>query len=210
MFAELYFAIMSSVHTTVAPIFSVIVTFHALFGIFCYFGLNSSKFIQVCQSYCATYKLSAIALGYLFEHIVRQGFNFEISFLLMTLVLTFDAFLGFSLLTARSEFCKDTKNLIFQESLQTTILADNWKSCQFKSTDVTVKNLAFVLISFECVFAVSAVFTLSGIQVRFFNCSYLLYLELYCYCCKLLRHCIKLYLFQYQFISQSIAFTCKI
>lgn len=165
VFAELYFALMSAIHTSVAPIFSIIVAIHALFSMACYFGINSSRFVQICQSYAATYKLSAIALGYLFDHIVQHGFGFEFSFLMMTLVLSFDAFLGYALLSARSEFCKDTKDLIFQESLQTTVLADNWKSSQFKSSDVQIKNLAFIVISIECVFAVSAVFTLSGLQV---------------------------------------------
>jgi hypothetical protein len=108
---------MSTVHSSVAPVFSAFVVIYSLFSIICYFGITNNRFVHICQSYCATYKLSAIALGYLFDHIAGSGLTFELSFALMAIVLAFDAFLGFAMLTARNEYSKDTKNYIFLESL---------------------------------------------------------------------------------------------
>ena len=98
-FVELYFAIISSVHSR-ATSFSLLVVLYCLFSIYSYFGIKNFKFIQMSQSYLATMVLAAISLGYIFGCSV-YGFNNEISFLIMTALLVIDAFLGYSLLSVR-------------------------------------------------------------------------------------------------------------
>jgi hypothetical protein len=104
IFAELYFSIMSAVHSELAPVFSVFVTIYALFSLYSFFGLYNEKLVLMSQSYIASLKLAAISLGYLFESFRNGGFSFEISFILMTSVLIFDALLGFSLIVNREDF----------------------------------------------------------------------------------------------------------
>jgi hypothetical protein len=118
------------------------------------------------QSYFATLKLAAVSLGYLFESFRNGGFNCEISFLLMTLVLTFDAFLGYSLIASRQEFSKETKNYQIMGQKALAFASDNWKSNLFRTNNVSEKISAFVILSFEVVFALSAFYTFSGFQVR--------------------------------------------
>jgi hypothetical protein len=45
-----------------------------------------------------------------------------------------------------------------------SFIADNWKTNQFRNNNVQEKIFAFVLISFEMIFALSAFFTFSGFQ----------------------------------------------
>jgi len=101
---------MSTVHSQLAPVFSMFVTLYTIFSLYSYFGLPNSKAVVMSQSYLATLKLAAIALGYLFESFRNVWFNYEVSFLLMTFLLTVDAFLGYSMLVSREDFCKETKN----------------------------------------------------------------------------------------------------
>jgi hypothetical protein len=166
IFAELYLSIMSSVHSQLAPVFSMFVALYAIFSLYSFFGLPNSKAVVMSQSYLATLKLSAIGLGYLFESFRNGTFNYEISFLLMTLVLTLDAFLGYSLLVCRDDFCKDVKNYQIMGTTTMTLTADNWKQNQFRSKNASEKVMAFVVLSFEMIFALSALFTFSGFQVR--------------------------------------------
>lgn len=62
------------------------------------------------QSYAVALKLAAVSLGYLFESFRTGGFSMEISFMLMTAVLIFDALLGFSLIVSREDFSNEPKN----------------------------------------------------------------------------------------------------
>lgn len=73
-------------------------------------------------------KLAAIALGYMFESVRNGGFNYEISFVLMTAVLTFDAILGYSLIVSRDDFSKNDKNYAVMGNKQMSLIADNWKN----------------------------------------------------------------------------------
>ena len=103
IFAQMYFALLSMVHSNVAPVLSFLIAVYALFSIYCYFGIKNFKVISMCQSYMAATKLSAVALGYLFDSLV-SGNSFEFSYFMMTALITADAFLGFALLTTRKEF----------------------------------------------------------------------------------------------------------
>ncbi len=81
----------------------------------------------------------------------------------MTAVLTFDAFLGFSMLVSRQEFSKETKNFQIMGESTMSLIADNWKSNQFRTEHISEKVLAFIVVSFEMIFALSAFFTFSGL-----------------------------------------------
>ena len=110
IFAELYLSIMSAVHSELAPVFSIFVALYAAFSLYSFFGLENQKLVLMSQSYFVTLKLAAVSLGYLFESIRTGGFSFEISFILMTAVLTFDALLGYSLIVSREDFSSEPKN----------------------------------------------------------------------------------------------------
>lgn len=82
----------------------------------------------------------------------------------MTLVLTIDAFLGYSMIASRIEFSKETKNFQIMGQKTLAFASDNWKSNLFRTNNVSEKVSAFVILSFEVVFALSAFFTFSGLQ----------------------------------------------
>jgi hypothetical protein len=164
VFAELYLSIMSSIHSEVAPVFSVFVAIYAAFSLYSFFGLPNNKMVLMTQSYLAGLKLAAIALGYLFESVRVNGLNFEISFTLMTVVLTFDAILGYSLLASRQDFQNNEKNYQAMFTRNMSMIADNWKNQQFRNSNNSEKIAAFTIVSFEMIFALSALFTFSGVQ----------------------------------------------
>lgn len=160
-FVELYFAILAAVHSSIAPFFSVLVAIHAVCGIYSFFGIPTHRFVLIGQSSWAALQLACVALGYLYGSYV-SGFHFEISFVAMTILLAFDAFLGFALISVRPEFSKNTKSLKFMDSFKMAFYFDNWKQCQLKSNNAGLKNFAFILTTFESVFACAAFFTLGG------------------------------------------------
>lgn len=128
IFAEIYLSIMSAVHSSLAPVFSIFVTIYAFFSLYSFFGIKNSKAVLMTQSYLASLKLAAIALGYLFESVRNGGFNYEISFILMTTVLVFDAILGYSLIVSREDFSKINKNYQVTGNSQMSLITDNWKN----------------------------------------------------------------------------------
>lgn len=165
MFAQLFFAILACVHSSVAPVLSFLIAAYAILSIYCYFGLKNFKTVSMCQSYFAATKLSAFALGYAFDSLAASS-SIEISFMMMTVLITLDAFLGFALITGRSEFTKDVKSTQFmvEQGATMSFFFDNWKAQQFKSNNLFDKNAAFVLTTLEAVFAFSAVFSFTGFQ----------------------------------------------
>jgi hypothetical protein len=72
--------------------------------------------------------LASIALGYLFNAISTGNFNNSISFFVLTILLAFDSFLGYALLSSRIEFTKEKKNYKYMDSSAMTFFFDNWKS----------------------------------------------------------------------------------
>jgi len=163
IFVELYLSIMSAVHSQIASVFSIFVAIQAVFALYSFFGLPNHRFVLISQSYFATLKVAAVALGYLFE-CVRNGVFNEISFFLMTVVLTFDAFLGFALLVSRDDYKTEERCLKTMENVNKAFSSDNWKTHQFKGKNVSEKVSAFVVLSFEVIFALAALFTFSGLQ----------------------------------------------
>lgn len=165
IFAEIYLSIMSAVHSELAPVFSVFVTIYALFSLYSFFGLKNEKLVLMSQSYIASLKLAAISLGYLFESFRNGGFSFEISFILMTSVLIFDALFGFLLIVNRDDFSTDVKNYQVMGNKKLAMVSDNWKNQQFRNNCTNEKILAFTILCFEMIFALAAFFTLnSGVQ----------------------------------------------
>jgi hypothetical protein len=128
IFAELYLSIMSAVHSELAPVLSVFVAMYALFSLYSFFGLKNEKFVLMSQSYAVTLKLAAVSLGYLFESFRNGGFSFEISFILMTTVLVFDALLGFALVASRDDFSNEPKNYQVMGTQKLAFVSDNWKN----------------------------------------------------------------------------------
>lgn len=160
IFLELYLGILSVTSTLVAPIMSSFVILYSLFSLYSYFGLPTIKVIQVSQSYFAATKLSAFCLGYLFDSICYGSFQAsqDLSFALMTLVLTFDALYGFN-------------NLVSQEHVEldrprediSNMLITNWKSHLFFSGQSSIeKTLAFGLLTLQDILSFSAIFAFSG------------------------------------------------
>jgi len=45
VFAELYLSIMSTIHSELAPVFSIFVTLYAVFSLYSFFGLPNSKMV---------------------------------------------------------------------------------------------------------------------------------------------------------------------
>jgi len=45
-----------------------------------------------------------------------------------------------------------------------SMISDNWKNQQFRNNNSSEKVAAFCIVSFEMIFALSAVFTFSGVQ----------------------------------------------
>jgi hypothetical protein len=104
------------------------VALYSLLSIVCYFGVNIFRLVTIGQSYAATSMLASIALGYLFNAISTGNFNNSISFFVLTILLAFDSFLGYALLSSRIEFTKEKKNYKYMDSSAMTFFFDNWKS----------------------------------------------------------------------------------
>lgn len=209
IFAQIYFSIMSSVHSTIAPVFSIFVAVYSLTSLYCFFGLKNTRAVVMSQSTLVSLKLSAVALGYLFESFRNGGFNYEISFMIMTALLLTDALLGYSLLITREEFSSEVKNFQVMGTTTLAFFFDNWKTHQFKTIHKQEKIQAFALIGFEMIFSLSALFTLSGFQVSYhylYPTTFLI--ANYCsYCLNLCYH-INGQPLQKHFLSEHLHFIC--
>jgi hypothetical protein len=53
-----------------------------------------------------------------------------------------------------------------------SFISDNWKVNQFRTMNVSEKVQAFVILSFEMIFALAAFFTFSGVQVCYDTVSF--------------------------------------
>ena len=95
---------------------------YSLASLYSYFGFKTNKFIDISQSYFASFKLSAILLGQFFDTSLPISYYYEFNFAMMTLLITIDAYYGFN------ELIRETK--LNNESLREEergILIDNWK-----------------------------------------------------------------------------------
>ena len=101
---ELYFAILSTVTSKISPALGLLVTAYALLSFYAYLGLPSHKLVNMSQSYFASAKLAALCLGFLFDSILSGAFSKEYSFTIMTLLITFDAVLGFNHLVDKEKY----------------------------------------------------------------------------------------------------------
>lgn len=160
IFLELGLGILSTTNTGVAPIISAFVVLYSLCSLYSFTGLPTIKAIQVSQSYFAATKLSAFCLGYLFDAVCFGSFSAEkdISFTLMTAVLTFDALIGFNHLVSQlhSETQAPSEDL-------SNPLVSNWKSFMFYSGQSSeMKTLAFGILTLQDILSFSAIFSFSG------------------------------------------------
>lgn len=139
IFGQIYFSIMSAIYSDLAPVFSVFVTVYALTSLYCFFGLVANRSVVMSQSTFVGLKLTAVALGYLFETFRNGGFHLEISFMVMTAFLALDAFLGYSMVVTRSDYTTETKNYEVMGSATMSFAFDNWKSNLVRSSQTYAK-----------------------------------------------------------------------
>jgi hypothetical protein len=81
-----------------APVFSIFVTLYSLSSLYAYFGV--SEHLDAFQSYFASTKLTLVAFGFAADYMIRNvgyGSGLSYSFVLMTLLLAFDALYGVSI-----------------------------------------------------------------------------------------------------------------
>lgn len=126
IFGQIYFSLISVATTNIAPIISGIALFYAVTSLYSFFGLKTIKFIDLSQSYFASFKLSAILLGYFFDASLPISYYFEFNFAMMTLLITIDAYYGFYDLIRETRLKKES---LKEES--EGILLDNWKTNLF-------------------------------------------------------------------------------
>lgn len=166
---ELYLGILSASSTSIAPVISGFVILYSVFSLYSFLGLPQVKAIQVSQSYFAATKLSAFCIGYLFDAICYGSFSAEkdSSFALLTVVLTFDAVIGFNHLVSEHHIETHAP----REDLS-NMLITNWKSHLFFSGQSSEeKTLAFGLLTLQDILSFSAIFAFSrsGVIVRTFH-----------------------------------------
>lgn len=140
-FAEFYFSVMGCVKSEIAPVLCGLIALYSVASMYTFFGLKENKIVNMSQSYFAATKLSALALGYFFDSLVG-GEAFSINFFIMTILISFDAFLGFALISDRVEFTQHQKE---SKVGALNFLSDNWKSQLFKTSQTFDKNAAYTL-----------------------------------------------------------------
>ncbi len=126
IFGQIYFSLISVATTNIAPTISGIALFYAVTTLYSFFGLKTIKFIDFSQSYFASFKLSALLLGYFFDASLPISYYFEFNFAMMTLLITIDAYYGFYNLIRETRLKKES---LKEES--EGILLDNWKTNLF-------------------------------------------------------------------------------
>lgn len=161
-FALIYTSIISAVESPIAPVLSLFVTFYALMSLYNYFGLNDHAFIDASASYFAAAKLGLITLGYTADSLIMTG-AVDFSFLLMTVILCFDAFQGVAVYLSQAQYISEKKIFNKKSSLSATFCMDNWKSNLFRAHEVALKTAAIVALTLQVTAAVSAVVSITSI-----------------------------------------------
>ena len=130
--------------------------FYALSSLYSFFGLQTNKFIDISQSYFASFKLSAILLGCFFETSLPISYYFEFNFTVMTLLITIDSYYGFNELIRETRLKSDS--LIEEEK---RIFVDNWKTNLFykeRQSSELLRTFGLLLITLEGIFSFSSMF----------------------------------------------------
>lgn len=142
---------MCVITTKIAPIMSSCALFYALTSLYSFFGLQTTKFIDISQSYFASFKLSAILLGYFFDTSLPISYYFEFNFAMMTLLITIDAYYGFNELIRETRLKNES---VIEEEKE--ILVDNWKTNLFykeRQCSEFMRTFGLLLITLEGIFS---------------------------------------------------------
>ncbi len=130
--------------------------FYSLASLYSYFGFKTNKFIDISQSYFASFKVSAILLGHFFDTSLPISYYFEFNFAMMTLLITVDAYYGFNELIRETRL-KD-ESLIEEER---SIFLDNWKINLFykeRESSELMRTFGLLLLTLEGIFSCSSMF----------------------------------------------------
>lgn len=165
-FAIIYTSIMCSIESSMAPVFSLFVTFYALASLYNYFGIKDFSFVDASASYFAASKLSLIALGYTADSLISNG-SIDFSFLLMTAFLCLDASYGLSVYLSQAQFNTEKKTFNNKSSISATFCMDNWKSNLFRAHNSALKIAAIVVITLQFTASISAVISVTSIVSPF-------------------------------------------
>lgn len=164
--ALIYTSIVCAVESSIAPVLSVFVALYAAMSIYNYFGLEENSFVNFSTSYFAVSKLALLALAYGSDSLLSSG-RIDLSYLVMTAVLCFDAFYGLSFYLSQPQFMTEKKTFNSKSSFSATFSMDNWKSNLFRSQNVSLKIGAIIALTLQFTVAMSVVISLTSI-VRFF------------------------------------------
>jgi hypothetical protein len=155
IFALVYTSIICAIESSVSPVLALFVTFYALMSLSNYFGICEHVVIDTSASFFAVLKLSLLALGYSADSLVMRG-SVDLSFIIMTVLLCFDAFYGLSVYLSAPQFMTEKKTFNKKSSVSATICMDNWKSNLFRSNEVTLKSAALFVFALQLIASVSA------------------------------------------------------
>ena len=161
-FALIYTSIICAIESSISPVLALFVTFYSLMSLFNYFGIKESSIVDASASYFAVCKLSLLALGYTADSLIISG-TVDLSFLVMTLVLCFDAFYGLSVYLSQAQYVSEKKTFNKKSSLSATLCMDNWKSNLFRSQDVSLKIAALVVFTLQLTASISALVSVTSI-----------------------------------------------
>jgi hypothetical protein len=151
---------MSVVTTHIAPLMSAFTVYYSLASLYSYLGLKTTKFLDFSQSYFVAFKLSAFLIGYLFDESVLISYRFEFNYLMMTLLLTVDAFYGFYQLITETRLRKES---IIEE--EDSYFVANWKKNLFykeREESEIFRTFGAFIITMEGIFSFSALFIRSN------------------------------------------------
>lgn len=158
IFSQLFFALVASAKTDVAPVFSMFVVLYTLTSLYCYFGIFDISIISATQSYCASLKLALIAVGYSAESLI-SGNRVSFAFLAMTALLSFDAFYGMVCYFHDEKACQEKKSFNSRSTLKAIACMDSWKSGLAKSANAGLRATAVAFMSTELMLALAVLLT---------------------------------------------------
>eukprot|EP00347_Sterkiella_histriomuscorum_P020836 403336280 len=150
IFAELFFCILAIAHSTHVSFVMAIATSVYITGeIYSYFGFPLHRFAQVALSSAGKSYVASICLGISFQYIIQGEFLNEMSFFMLAVMLSIDAFVSLSFVLITEKYLLEKKVYKFQDHLLTTIGFDNWKHGALYSSNGYDKIVALTLISIQ-------------------------------------------------------------
>jgi hypothetical protein len=157
-----YASIMCAIESSMAPILSLFVTFYGLCSIYNYFEFEENTIVNVSASYFAVSKLTLLALAASADRLISTG-SIDISFVVMSALLCFDAFYGLSVYLNQAQYTSEKKTFNSKSSFSATFFMDNWKTNLFRAQNISLKVAALFVLTLQITVAVSAVISATSI-----------------------------------------------